>query len=279
MSVLYYYCKMDTFKSMLRTKTLWLTDLTRSNDAEEVKRAYYNLWERIRTRLEATDLDKALLASQFEMLDSAFEVQSSVDIPFGCCFCSENDLVQQWREYGGGGSGVSVGFDLDAIPGLSLQHPITSADITRAIGYEKVIYDSEQLEVDLAKICYEAMCKFGNRAWLMAILPTFKHYAGFIKNPTFKDEKETRIVFYPDNGFINSVDGLSELETDVVPHYCLSWHNKGESALRSVTIGYENGASEKDIAELLIQAGLTDDIHISRSECSYRSRLHTKETN
>lgn len=276
MSVLYYYCKMDTFKSMLRTKTLWLTDLTRSNDAEEVKRAYYNLWKRIRTQLEATDIDKDVLASQFEMLDSAFEVQSSVDVPFGCCFCSENDLVQQWREYGEDGFGVAVGFDLDAIPGLSQQYPITSADISRAIGYEKVIYDSEQLEAEVSQICYAAMRRYGYHAWLMAILPTFKHYAAFIKNPTFRDEKETRIVYYPDDGFINSINGLSDLETNVVPHYCLSWHNNGASALRSVTIGYENDANEEDIAKLLIQAGLTDDIPISRSECSYRSRIHTK---
>lgn len=276
MSVLYYYCKMDTFKSMLKTKTLWLTDLTRSNDSEEVIRAYRNLWERIRVRLDQTDIDKELLASQFEMLDSAFQVQSLVDIPFGCCFCSENDLVQQWREYGDNGCGVAVGFDLDAIPGLVQQHPITSADITHAIGYEKVIYDSEQLELDISRICYDAMRLYGNHAWLMAILPTFKHYAGFIKNPTFRDEKEIRIVFYPNDNFVNTMEGLSELETRVVPHYCLSWFNKGTSALRNITIGYENGAKKEEIAKLLNDAGITDDIPIYRSECSYRNRLHTK---
>lgn len=278
MSVLYYYCKMDTFKSMLRTKTLWLTDLTRSNDCEEVKRAYYNLWSRIRTRLESTDLDKELLASQFEMLDSTFQIQSIVDVPFGCCFCDENDLVQQWREYGDNGGGVSVGFDLDAIPGLTRQHPTTSADITRAIGYEKVIYDSTWLELDIARICSDAMRRYGNHAWLMSILPIFKHYAGFIKNPTFRDEKETRIVFYPDDNFLNSIEGLSGLKENVVPHYCLSWCNSGVSALRSVTIGYASKSPKEEIVELLLQAGITDDIPITRSECSYRNRLHTTET-
>lgn len=278
MGVLYYYCKMNTFKSMLKTKTLWLTDLTKSNDSEEVIRAYRSLWKRIRVHLDATDIDKALLASQFEMLDSTFEIQSIVDIPYGCCFCSENDLVQQWREYGDDGYGVAVGFDLDSIPGLTHQYPITSADITQAIGYEKVIYDSAQLEQDLSHICYDAMRIYGNHAWMMAILPTFKHYAGFIKNPTFRDEKETRIVFYPEDNFIDTLDGLSGRETNVVPHYCLSWINNGVSALRSVTIGYANDTKMEEIAELLKQAGIKDDIQITHSECSYRNRLHTKGT-
>lgn len=278
MSVFYYYCKMDTFKSMLETKTLWLTDLTKSNDSEEVTRTYRNLWERIRARLNTTDIDKDLLDSQFEMLDSAFQVQSIVDIPFGCCFCADSDLVQQWREYGDDGYGVSVGFDLDAIPGLHQQYPITSTDITHAIGYEKVIYDSEQLEIHISRICYDAMRIYGNRAWLMAILPTFKHYAGFIKNPTFSGERETRIVFYPDDIFVNTIRGLSGLETNVVPHYCLSWDNQELSALRSITIGYASKVTEEEVVELLKQANIVDDIQIARSECSYRNRLHSKES-
>ena len=52
MAVFYYYCKLSTFKSMLHSKTLWLTDLTKSNDAEEVFRAYCNLWNRVKLLLE-----------------------------------------------------------------------------------------------------------------------------------------------------------------------------------------------------------------------------------
>lgn len=276
MSVFYYYCKMETFKSMLESKTLWLTDLTKSNDSQKVIRAYQNLWERIKNRLEETDIDKELLSLQFKMLTPTFQIQSVVDIPFGCCFCSEKDLVQQWKEYGENGAGVSIGFDLDSIDGLTKQYPITSADITHAIGYEAVIYDSEQLEVELTQICYCAIKRFGNAAWIMGILPTFKHYAGFIKNPTFRDEKETRIVYYPSEQSENSIPGLSGLEMNIVPHYCLSWANRATSAMRSITIGYNNHSNEKEINKLLIMAGIQDEIKIFRSECSYRNRQHER---
>lgn len=274
MSMYYYYCKMGTFKSMLESKTLWLTDLTKSNDSQEVMRAYQNLWERVKNQLKETDIDKKLLFSQFEMLASTFQIQSVVDVPFGCCFCSEKDLVQQWKEYGENGAGVSVGFDLDSISGLTRQYPITSADITHAIGYEAVIYDSEQLEAEFTQICYCAIKQFGNKAWIMGILPTFKHYAGFIKNPTFRDEKETRIVYYPSEQFETSIPGLSGLETNVVPHYCLSWADRTTSAIRSITIGYNNHSNEKEIKNLLAMAGIRDEIKIFWSECSYRDRQH-----
>ena len=31
----------------------------------------------------------------------------------------------------------------------------------------------------------------------MCIYPTFKHYSGFVKTPTFESEAEIRIVYYP----------------------------------------------------------------------------------
>ena len=100
MAVFYYYCKLSTFKSMLHSKTLWLTDLTKSNDAEEVFRAYCNLWNRVKLLLEQSDLPKDILKSQIEACDSNFRIQSYSDVPYGCCLCTEDDLVQQWNEYG-----------------------------------------------------------------------------------------------------------------------------------------------------------------------------------
>ena len=276
MSLYYYYCKMQTFESMLRTKTFWLTDLTKSNDSEEVLRAYRNLWDRVARRLEDTDLDEKILTSQLEQLRSVFAVQSVADVPYGCCFCSESDLVQQWREYGDSGKGVSIGFDLDCINGLSKQYPITSTNITHSIGYEAVIYDSLFVEDSMFEICYNSIQQYGYQAWIMEILPTFKHYAGFVKNPTFRDEKETRIVFYPSDYFTNSIPELGPLETNIVPHYSLSWADGGSSAMRSVKIGYDNPRSIAEIQRMILDAGINDDIQISKSECTYRTRQHNE---
>lgn len=277
MAVFYYYCKLSTFQSMLHSKTLWLTDLTKSNDSEEVFRAYCNLWSRVKALLEQSDLPKEILKSQIEMCDSNFHIQSYSDVPYGCCLCAENDLVQQWNEYGDHRKGVAVGFDLDQINGLKKQYPITSVLISHSLGYESVIYDIRGLELEMARLCYGIIKDNGYFAW-MTILSTFKHYASFIKNPTFKDEKETRIVFLPngvsESSYEDSLANLSGLETGVLEHYSLGWLYKGVSALKSITIGYECSTTEAEIRKMLSDAGLSPDIPIARSECTYRERLH-----
>lgn len=278
MSILYYYCKLGTFKSMLDSKTLWLTDLTKSNDSEEVRRAYYSLWERVKDFLQSTDLDSALLDSQLRLLEETFAVQSQVDIPYGCCFCSENDLVQQWNEYGDNGAGVAIGFELECIEGITKQHPITSSLFSNAIGYEAVIYDSQKLAQELANICYAAIKDLGNKAWIFIILPTFKHYAAFIKNPTFRDEHESRIVFYPNDMFEDRPQGLGVLHTEVVPHYCLPWSNGKVSAIRSVTIGYDCEATASEIQKMLDKANIKESVSIDYSECSYKKREHNHDS-
>ena len=43
--MVYHYCTVDTFKNIMSSKVLWLSDLTDSNDDQEVERTFVNLWE------------------------------------------------------------------------------------------------------------------------------------------------------------------------------------------------------------------------------------------
>ena len=270
--IYYHYCTLEALESILDSKTLWLCDLTESNDAQEVYRAYVPLWNDVKAKLMESDIDKQLLKQQIEYLDSTFHLQRITDIPYGCCFCKEKDEVQYWKEYGNELKGVSIGFELRKIKGLKKQYPKASADITNAIGYENVIYDVCELTDEMYQICYEALKLWGGRAWLMVILPTFKMYASFIKNPSFKSEKETRIVFLPDENFNNSLDNLKKKATDKGNVYELGWLNDGVSALRTITLGTECNATEEDVRGLLRSMVLNMDIEITRSQCSYRKR-------
>lgn len=264
---------MNTFESIIKSKTLWLTDLTKSNDKEEVVRLYQNVWTKVVSELKKTDIEQSTLDFLLNQLSIAFVAQIYTDIPYGCCFCTKNDLSHMWREYGDDGRGVSLGFDLDSILGLKRQYPSTSIYIENAIGYEAVLYDSNVLVREFTRIFYSAIKQQGKSAWIMTILPTFKHYAGFIKNPSFVDEKEIRIVYYPHKSFEETIQGLGKREETPKPHYCLPWATDTQNALRSITIGYGNTSSENDIRALLNQAGLDDSISITYSECSYRPRI------
>lgn len=131
--VAYYYCGFETFCSMLNSKSLWLTNLRKSNDSEEVTRLYNQIWEDVKKRLVDSDLDTEIVKFNIEQFEYAKGPQIYFDVPYGCCLSLEDDLVQQWNEYGDKGKGVSVGFDLEWF-GIKNQLPITSANIDEAIG-------------------------------------------------------------------------------------------------------------------------------------------------
>lgn len=271
--IAYYYCSYDVFASMLGSKCIWLTDLTKSNDSQEVSRLYNNIWDDIKVRLKQSDLDQSNVDVVIEQFEYARVPQLYFDVPYGCCMSYVNDLVQQWREYGDKGKGLSIGFDLEWF-NIKNHLPSTTCSVSSSIGYSPVIYDSPKLRDDFYQLFYDGIKEEGKSAWILSILPTFKHYAGIIKNHTFCDEREIRILFYPSEHFTDSLAGLSDLQKDIRPHYCLNWADNASNAMRSITLGYECEHSMEDIKRLVETAELAykDRVTISQSACSYQDR-------
>ena len=102
---------------------------------------------------------------------------------------------------------MSLGFDINWFihnDGIRQQKPHPSAVQSNAIGCDTVIYHSEEFEAQMTDVCYRALKEQGTSAWIMCIRPTFKHYSGFVKNPTFESEADVRKLLVE-----------NEIETDV----------------------------------------------------------------
>ena len=275
--MVYHYCTVDTFKNIMSSKVLWLSDLTDSNDDQEVERTFVNLWEGVKKRLRQSDLPKDLLEQTIENIDNQYKVELITEPPYGICFCQEEDLLFQWKEYGGNTRGLSLGFDINWFikNGIKQQMPHPNRVQSKAIGCDAVIYHSERFEEEMANLCYQALLHSGPQAWITTIRPTFKHYSGFVKNPKFESEKEIRIVFYPTEGVDFSVKDVdvSELKTNVKKHYEIPWIKNNTQALKSICIGHNCTMTKEKILEVLISNGIDEDIVITESECSYRPRV------
>lgn len=76
--LVYHYCSIETFKNILQSKVLWLCDLTDSNDEEEVIRTFVVPWERVKKRLEQTDIPKDVLDNTIKLVERQYktEIQS-----------------------------------------------------------------------------------------------------------------------------------------------------------------------------------------------------------
>jgi len=273
--ILYHFCSVDKFKKIIESKVLWLSDLTKSNDTQEVTRTFNNLWKSIKQRLLESDLDTDIVKQEIEILDNQYKIEIMIDQPYGCCFCLNRDVLQQWQEYGDKTRGVVLGIDVDWFSEMKNQMPHPSINIEQAIGYGAVLYHTKELEDGFYKICYEAIKEYNLTAWIMGIRPTFKHYSAFIKNPTFYGEYESRIVYYPNDTHDFRVGSLNITGPIEKPfkHYCLPWtKGNGDKALKVIGLGCNCDLTDKDVKKLLDDAGLVGGFELFKSQCSYRLR-------
>lgn len=101
---------------------------------------------------------------------------------------------------------------------------------------------------------------------------TLKHYSAFIKNPCFQDERETRIIYYPNEQ--HKLDGIVEMSNIVSTpnkHYELPWiKSNGLCALKEIIIGTNCMKTEADIQDLLHENNIYNDISIVKSEYPYK---------
>ena len=153
-----------------------------------------------------------------------------------------------------------------------MPHP--SSIQSNSIGCHGVIYHSDRFEEEMANLCYKELAKSGPQARMTRIRPTFKHYSGFVKNPTFEAEKEIRIVYYPTEDLDFSVEDVevSDLKTNVKKHYEIPWLKDNTQALKSICIGHNCTMTKEEILEVLKSNGVDTDVAITESECSYRPR-------
>ena len=99
--IFYHYGSVETFENIPTSKVLWLSNLTKSNDGEEVIRTFQILWERVKQRLTNSDLEQEMVTKVIKMLDQQYKIEVQTHLPCGCSFCHSGDLLQQWQEYGG----------------------------------------------------------------------------------------------------------------------------------------------------------------------------------
>ncbi|UGQ39385.1 DUF2971 domain-containing protein [Rhodococcus aetherivorans] len=105
---------------------LWATDLRFLNDAQELKFAAPILTEMLRHQADHSSLPPAVVERLRHLADVveegrfelAWHEKAKEAWPHVVCFCEDGDLLSQWRGYGDGGGGYSIGFSREAVSSL-----------------------------------------------------------------------------------------------------------------------------------------------------------------
>lgn len=203
--IVYHYCSLETFKSIIENKCLWLCDVQKSNDSKEC----LVLPDTFRTLVENSDELKAM-TEQRPLLDRMLQMACNVARQtFATCFTRKRDDLNQWRGYSANGTGLCIGFRKQYFEALNLPewNVLTYAPVDYSpqgavhCAYHYLREFSEMMKAfqnnhltiqDISALQDEN--EFLHRLW---------SYAPMFKKSSFHEEEEERIVFSANNSFVD----------------------------------------------------------------------------
>jgi hypothetical protein len=184
--VLYQFCSVEAFGSLLASKALWCTDLASANDPRELHLGFQHLLEAM-TFVRENEYN-GRVGGFFETLMAEVKSGSARQQFFCTCLTLLNDALPMWREYGANGRGLAVGFRPSAItsmPGRLQRVRYLDANISES--YRKLVRDAASEfdpEHNTDDLIYWATAASG----FLAAVTALKHH-------TWEYEKEIRLVF------------------------------------------------------------------------------------
>lgn len=292
--ILYHYCSNETFLSIIRTKSVWLSELSLSNDTTEGK------WIRhvFDAMCELEDIEqnyKVRLLQEMDFMINHF-------LGLGFCLSVVKDQLGQWRGYADNASGISIGFDRDTIKKIAKSHNYSDPNNSpRPVMLIKVIYDLEtQKEKIRSEFDYiihhvkegafrstsggllfkpekEEIEKIerAKEGMFNAFSPMAFHLYE-MKNPAFDEEREWRLMSIGPKKSIDKISpygyrGLEHraIHQYIVPYLPFQLGVDFTEAIKEIWLGPRNNTPEIIVEEFLSDHELSD-VEVLSSRASFR---------
>lgn len=285
--LLYHYTSLDAFVSIVKSQSLYFTNVNFLNDSKEFLHGVYSIKmavEELREKENNEILDK-IESNTNQLLEKEKYV---------ACFSKEGDLLSQWKAYANNGKGVSIGFEFDNLR-ESFDQFLTGSHIEydESIQLESLkeyitlgikFFSPLEEKFDWQKQNFNNLTAKFIVGFLNNVIHSFKH-------PAFRDEREYRLQLEIDDS-ISEDDDIEVLfrstEKLVVPYtivknsYSAYVENKNKNEidpifpikklpLAKIIVGpsLEFETVKNGIDKFLISQGYKD-IEIIKSHIPYR---------
>lgn len=185
--MIYHYCNTTAFNSIISTKNIWLTDITKLNDKTEYKAGFDIILEILKNKgfekiSTFQDIHTDKLSKDFQILVG--------------CFSKEGDAGSQWRSYADESRGISIGFDEELIKMFNLFNRFTENEfqpIGSRVDFSEVNYDRSDFSKKVTRLIN--MTEKRNDIFKNKIIAfELRRLAATYKDPYFKDEREIRAI-------------------------------------------------------------------------------------
>ncbi len=302
--MLYHYCSLNTFYSIMQNRSIWLSDVSKSNDSKELvwatRQCKYFVLNKFLEYVERMKANDRFIDTKFMEFSKTFDLLESIDTgnslkAWAFCLSEKGDNLGQWRGYADDGRGISIGFNKEyfIIQNQSLgfspdkvcyifdQIEYGDFDISNLLRPEDVSILSSSCDYDEIEKCFKRLM-----AYSIMLAPMYK-------NEAFKEEKEWRMVLLAhtsalEGGLLPRADNVDNLDPRFsIVNYTFTPRNNTlvsrievamtdmKRAVKSITIGPKSNLSELDVKLFLISSGLLESaedtsINVTRSSSSYR---------
>lgn len=249
--MIYHYCNRNAFKSIIATKQVWLTDITKLNDLTEYKSGF----DLIQDILKENGLagKQAFLDIQTENLNDKFQILIG-------CFSQEGDSGSQWGLYADDSKGLSIGFDEGEIDQYNLFNRFTEngyQPITSHVKLCKVNYDKAEFILNI-KNFISRMEKNNSPIKDQLIAVALRRFAALYKDPYFKDEREIRamVEIEPSQNDRYTLEERINAYKEQATYHKLLTSYQNLSAIKDVIIGANCSYTLEDVQSILNEHGL-----------------------
>lgn len=287
-NLIYHYCSQSAFLNIVRSKSLWATDLSKMNDPHEVE--------------PGKAIIEKLFSEYFpdsEWLENESIFENSDELFFSCSMSEKADLLSQWRSYAVDGTGFSLGFDKKTIlrnnfaliSGSSIE--IDGLEGVPEFSIDNVIYDEseykEKIKKEMEKFnikygtpfdrnnknrknIHLAELLFGSDLLKLSCLYKSNYYKEELEVRVFKMAKKSHLLIknFPIDMKIKKVDFIDS--TYGIKAYIpisLTSQDGYMPALQRIILGPKNNSTIKDV-DLFLKIHGFDDVKIEKSDGFYR---------
>lgn len=269
--ILYHYCGLEAFLSIIKNSTLWLSDIRKYNDYLECVYCRDKINEKIRGFLEDDKED-------LEAWNFGYNINSDLSmdmISYVACFSENKDQLSQWRGYADNGAGIAVGFSRESFADLKEAAP-------SHISFRKVIYDEKEQEKFIEKIARESIKAMETKPVAQVAAELNQNYRlqfPVLKNASFEEEAEWRIIFndsfskrkrHVGKNILFSGIRYTVREKRLVSYIEMDFSKLKHNAIKEIWIGPKAEVEIQDIMHLLDVYGYYDDVE------SYNEFVHIK---
>ena len=252
----YHYTDASGLEGILRSGTLWFTDVFRLNDPGEIRYGLDVACAHLTAQgglHNASDIEKEFATTVCEKLQE--NVESSANYFVTSC-SYEGDHADQWRKYGDNGRGYALAFDaamlernfMEVAPSNHSTFPISYA-VEEMEAMQRAIVDQG---LEIVRAVGQHMGQTLLRHISVRLSVNILHCANFFKAQKWESEKEYRFMMLHRADF--AVPGVKmRRRGDTEVRYCeYDWKTGCAAALREIISGPQANVSfaERLSAEL-----------------------------